>query len=101
MMRAKPDPRIVAFVARALVDHLKASPLTIEAPAPGFSVDEDDTEELELQLGRIVKRAELMQATSVCRDIVDDVVDHALDALRGALNVALERVADEAERRGG
>jgi hypothetical protein len=98
---AKPsiDLRVLAFVARALIDHLKNVPLTIEEPAPGFYVGDADTDPLELQLGRIVKLPELMQARSACRKVMDKVVIRALDSLRDTLNAELMKVANNGETR--
>jgi hypothetical protein len=95
-MKPSIELQVLRFVANAFMDHLEASLLTIDDPASAYFGDADMSE-LELRLGRIVKRAELMRATSLCRKAMDKVVIAALDDLRASLNAALMKIADDGE----
>ena len=54
-----------------------------------------DTSTLERRLGRRVTPAELLQAKSCCRQVMDRVIVGALDELHEALRAALMKITDD------
>jgi hypothetical protein len=87
------DPEVLKFVAATFRDQMKHAGITIDDLASMFV--NVDTGALEQQLGRRVTPAELLQAKSCCRKVMDRLIVSALDELHAGLRVALTKIADD------
>jgi hypothetical protein len=94
MKRRSIDAEVLQFVAQAFRDQMKPARITIDDLACLY-VDVD-TDTLEQRLGRRVTSAEILQAKTCCRLVMDRVIVGALDELRESLMTALMKIADDA-----